>query len=45
MLSVFSVIIGFLVSFYASMPNGATIVVVALVMFVVSLVSKKGLGV
>jgi zinc transport system permease protein len=43
-ISVSSVIIGLTLSFYASLPSGATIVVVALVMFGVSLVSKKGLG-
>lgn len=40
-MSVLSVIIGLFVSFYASMPSGATIVVVALVLFALSLASKR----
>lgn len=40
-ISVSSVIIGLTLSFYASLPSGATIVVVALILFVASLVSKQ----
>lgn len=39
-ISVFSVILGLLVSYYASLPSGATIVVVTLLLFVASLLPK-----
>jgi len=39
--SVISVIIGLVISFYVSIPSGATIVVVSLIIFIVSLLLRK----
>jgi zinc transport system permease protein len=42
-ISVFSVILGLTISYYVSLPSGATIVVVTLALFVASLISKASM--